>query len=155
MMISQNWIGFGPIRQQRIGAGTSIPLLILVAFWGEVPPIMRVVIILIGGFAAYRAFRMGIERRGEKLIVRDFLTSVTIDLSAVQSVQFHKVRGVVYRLTLKTQSGQVVGANGVSTNRRAFPEISPDRTRQEERARARLETFFQATHVSYVPPSIP
>lgn len=147
-------IGFGPVRLQRITSTIYAPALIILVFWEELRILGRAAVIVLSAFGAYRAFRMGIEKRSGSLIIRGFLTSTTVDMSEIESVQFLRSRAqAMYRLVLKRRSDGYIVADGVSTRRRAFPEISPDPTRDEKRASQRIQSFFQGTQISYLPPA--
>jgi hypothetical protein len=145
-------VAFGPIRSQRIGAACSIPLTLLITF-GRESVAAALALALVGVVSTYRALRMGIEIRDNQLIVRNLLSSISTDLSDIQSAQFRRARGALYRLVLERSGGERIQSDGASALRRAFPELGTDETRQEKRARESVMAFLEGTQVTFLPAS--
>ena len=151
---SDKRLGFGPIRSRRITSAIYLPALILAFYWAELVPAVRIALVVLSGSATYRALRMGIVIGDESLLVRNLVNSTSLPLNGIQTVQFRRGRRqAMYRLVLTSDGLGDVIAHGVSTRRRAFPEISPDPTRDEKRAARKVKAFFQGTDVEYLPPA--
>lgn len=151
---SDKRLGFGPIRSKRITSTTYLPALVLAFSWAELVPVVRIAIVVLSGAATYRALRMGIVVGDEGLVVRNLVNSTSLPLSEIQSVQFRRGRRQpMYRLVLTSDGVGDVVAQGVSTRRRAFPDISPDPPRDEMRAARKVKAFFRGTNIEYLPPA--
>lgn len=141
----------GPIRQQRVGAAFSLPFLIALGFGDLTGYGSLVASGAVGIVAVYRALRMGLERRGDVLIITNLLSSTAVEVRAVESAHFERARGPVYRLCLKQNAGSLVRVDGVSITRRAFPELGTDPTRNEIRAREAVAGLLEGTGVTLGP----
>jgi len=151
--LNRGALRLGPVRMQRITSSVFIPALLLAFYWRDLGPAGRILVILVTTATAYRAFRMGIEFREDRLVVNNFATTPAIESASVRSVQFRKIpRRTMHRLVLTCEGHDDVICEGVSTRRRAFPEISPDPTRDEVRTTRKVEAFLLGTHIVYVPP---
>lgn len=142
----------GPVRRQRIGAAISVPIVILANFWAQISSPAKLVLLLLGVLATYRAVRMGVEIAGDKVIVRNFLTSISVELQSVRSAQLIKPRGGLYRLALTHETGAVIIASGVTAFGEALP-LPFVETRRVGRAKEKVEELFRDTQVSCRPPA--
>jgi hypothetical protein len=149
-------IGFGPIRHNRIVMTAVYPVLILLIFWAQLRPIGRAALVILSAFGAYRAFRMSVCLHNGRLTVKGFISSPSIPVSAVSSVQFRKTgRQVTHRLHLIPigNSQETVVAEGVSMRHWASLGMSQKPRRAEERARQKVEAFFEGTPIIYLTPN--
>lgn len=149
-MNSYRRLGLGPVRKQRIGAAISIPLVVLWYYWADLSIPLKLVISLVGGFGVLRALAMGVEIKGDKLIIRNFISSTSTDITAVESAQLYKPRGGKYLLAVETEGGGLITSSGVSAYGRAFPELGSSETRHQRRIREKVEAFFGGTSVTFI-----